>query len=119
MSDLTELQREILLTARDYPRATQSEIAERCDCSPSYVSNVLNRFDSVDAFHAEIDGLAGVDPMAADFDFNQQPAWMEGVEPAADQEEFDQAVADGLNILGQSLKRGFKGLKVLIRKFRN
>ena len=118
MSDMTELQREIILTARDYPRATQKEIADRCDCSASYVSNVLNRYDSVDAFHAELNGMAGIEPLQPAVDM-QQPVWLEKTEPVVDDEEFDKAVAEGLTILGQSLKKGYKGMKTLIRKFRS
>ena len=118
MSDMTELQRDILLTARDHPRATQKEIAEMCDCSSSYVSNVLNRYDSVDAFHADLNTMTGIEPIQPAQDM-RPPVWLEESEPIVDDEEFDEAVEEGMMILGQSLKRGYKGLKTLIRKVSN
>ncbi|APW97206.1 winged helix-turn-helix domain-containing protein [Halobiforma lacisalsi AJ5] len=51
----TELQRDILLTWYENPDATQKEIAEACDCSASYVSDVTNRFDDYDHMEAMID----------------------------------------------------------------
>jgi len=51
----TELQREILLTWYDNPNATNKEIAELCDCSASYVSNVKNRFDDYTEFEIMMD----------------------------------------------------------------
>lgn len=53
--DETELQREILRTWRSHPDATNREIADACDCSPSYVSQVKNRFDSYGEFDATTD----------------------------------------------------------------
>ncbi|SDF00848.1 hypothetical protein SAMN04488067_101416 [Halorubrum xinjiangense] len=51
----TDLQREILLTWRENPNATNQEIADACDCSASYVSQVKNRFDGYDEFDAMMD----------------------------------------------------------------
>ena|GEM_PF-372065 len=55
MSEKTDLQREILLAWHENPEATNAEIAEACDCSASYVSQVTNRFDDYDAFQAALD----------------------------------------------------------------
>jgi len=44
----TDLQRRILLTWYENPNATNSEIADICDCSASYVSQIKNRFDGYD-----------------------------------------------------------------------
>ena len=41
----TDLQRRIVTTWYENPNATNKEIAEACDCSASYVSQVKNRFD--------------------------------------------------------------------------
>lgn len=117
--DMTELQRQILITARNNPRATQSEIADLCDCSSSYVSNVLSRYDSVDAFAADLRGIQQAEPLQAATDFSEPPVWMEDVEPMYDQEEFDEAMEEGMQAIGQALKRGWKGLKVLIQKIRS
>ena len=54
-SDKTELQRDILLTWHDNPGATNKEIAEACDCSASYVSQVKNRFDGYNEMEAMFD----------------------------------------------------------------
>lgn len=51
----TELQRDILLTWYDNPNATNNEIAEACDCSASYVSDVKNRFDGYTEMEAMFD----------------------------------------------------------------
>ncbi|MXR42508.1 MarR family transcriptional regulator [Halobaculum sp. WSA2] len=51
----TDLQREILLTWHEHPNATNAEIAEACDCSASYVSQVKNRFDGYDEMEAMFD----------------------------------------------------------------
>lgn len=51
----TELQRDILLTWYDNPSATNKEIAEACDCSASYVSQVKNRFDGYNEMEAMFD----------------------------------------------------------------
>ncbi|WP_256296402.1 hypothetical protein [Haloarchaeobius salinus] len=53
--DKTALQREILLTWHRNPNATNKEIAEACDCSASYVSQVKNRFDDYNEFEAMMD----------------------------------------------------------------
>jgi hypothetical protein len=55
MSEKTELQREILLTWYNNPNATNKEIAEVCDCSASYVSEIKNRFNNYDQFEAMMD----------------------------------------------------------------
>jgi len=55
MSEKTELQRDILLTWYENPRATNREIADACDCSASYVSQVKNRFDDYDHMEAMMD----------------------------------------------------------------
>ncbi|WP_324663268.1 hypothetical protein [Haloarcula sediminis] len=41
----TDLQRDIVLTWYENPNATNKEIADACDCSSSYVSQIKNRFD--------------------------------------------------------------------------
>ncbi|MFC6865013.1 winged helix-turn-helix domain-containing protein [Halomicroarcula sp. GCM10025817] len=115
---MTDLQRDILITARNNPRASQKQIADMCGCSSSYVSNVLNRYDSVDAFNAEMESMAGIEPMQPALDM-RPPAWLEQSEPIANDEELDQAVEEGMMILGQSLKKGYKGLKTLVRKISN
>lgn len=51
----TELQRNILLTWYENPGSTNKEIAEACDCSASYVSNVKNRFDNYNSMEAMMD----------------------------------------------------------------
>lgn len=51
----TDLQRDILLTWYDHPGATNKEIAEACDCSASYVSQIKNRFDDYNQFEAMMD----------------------------------------------------------------
>ena len=55
MSGKTDLQREILLTWYNNPDITNKEIAEACDCSASYVSQIKNRFDDYDEFEAMMD----------------------------------------------------------------
>ncbi|WP_435177930.1 winged helix-turn-helix transcriptional regulator [Halorussus sp. AFM4] len=108
MGEKTELQRDILITAYHNPRLNQSEIADRVGCSSSYVSTVLNRFDNVDAMHAEIeqlnqdlgfDNTAGLD---GGWNFDDNPDWHQG-------EDFD---AD----LDQAIRDGVEGLKVLSKK---
>lgn len=59
MSERTELQREILVTAYDHPELSQVEVANHVGCSASYVSNVLNDYDSHDAMEARIEQLGG------------------------------------------------------------
>ena len=54
-SSKTDLQRDILLTWRENPNGTNQEIADACDCSASYVSQVKNRFDNYDEFDAMMD----------------------------------------------------------------
>lgn len=51
----TDLQREILLTWYNNPHATNKEIADICDCSASYVSNVKKRFNDYNEFEAMMD----------------------------------------------------------------
>jgi DNA-directed RNA polymerase sigma subunit (sigma70/sigma32) len=51
----TELQRDILLTWYENPSLTNKEIAEACDCSASYVSDVKNRFDDYNSMEARMD----------------------------------------------------------------
>ncbi|WP_117591769.1 winged helix-turn-helix domain-containing protein [Haloprofundus halophilus] len=117
MARKTELQRKILITAYNNPRLSQTKIADRVDCSPSYVSNILNRFDSVDAMHAEIEQLnhdLGFDPYADldnDWTFNQAPNWSNGEDFDAD---LDQAIRDGV----EGLKVLSKKTKSLVNKFR-
>jgi len=41
----TDLQRDIVLTWYENPNATNKEIADACDCSSSYVSQIKSRFD--------------------------------------------------------------------------
>ena len=55
MSGKTDLQREILLTWYNNPNTTNKEIAEACDCSASYISQIKNRFDDYDEFEAMMD----------------------------------------------------------------
>lgn len=57
MAGKTELQRRILITAYDNPRMSQAEISRHVGCSSSYVSTVLNRYDSLDAINARIEEL--------------------------------------------------------------
>jgi hypothetical protein len=54
-SSKTDLQRDILLTWWENPNATNKEIADACDCSASYVSQVKNRFDDYNEFEAMMD----------------------------------------------------------------
>ena len=51
----TELQRDILLTWYNNPNATNKEIADMCDCSASYVSDIKNRFDNYNSMEAMMD----------------------------------------------------------------
>ena len=51
----TDLQRDILLTWWENPNATNQEIADACDCSASYVSQIKNRFDNYNEFDAMMD----------------------------------------------------------------
>ena len=51
----TDLQRDILLTWWENPNATNQEIADACDCSASYVSQIKNRFDDYNEFDAMMD----------------------------------------------------------------
>jgi hypothetical protein len=55
MSEKTELQRDILLAWYNNPDATNAEIANMCDCSASYVSQVTNRFDDYNQMEAMMD----------------------------------------------------------------
>lgn len=54
-SGKTDLQRDILITWYENPNATNKEIAESCDCSASYVSEVKNRFDDYGEMEAMFD----------------------------------------------------------------
>ncbi|QUO47624.1 MULTISPECIES: hypothetical protein [Halorubrum] len=54
-SSKTDLQRDILLTWWENPNATNQEIADACDCSASYVSQIKNRFDNYNEFDAMMD----------------------------------------------------------------
>jgi hypothetical protein len=54
-SGKTDLQRDILVTWYENPNATNKEIAEACDCSASYVSDVKNRFDNYGEMEAMFD----------------------------------------------------------------
>nr|WP_241659158.1 MarR family transcriptional regulator [Halorubrum salsamenti] len=51
----TGLQRDILLTWWENPNATNQEIADACDCSASYVSQIKNRFDDYNELDAMMD----------------------------------------------------------------
>lgn len=55
MNEKTELQRDILIEWYHDEDATNEEIAERLDCSPSYVSEVKNKFEDYDEFQATLD----------------------------------------------------------------
>lgn len=70
-NEKTELQREILLTWYENPTATNQEIADACDCSGSYVSQIKNRFDDynemeymMDSQDAEMERMFGDDIFA-------------------------------------------------------
>ena len=82
MSDKTELQRDILVTAYRNPNATQKQIADVCNCSASYVSNVLGKHDQWDAMDAEIEQMN--QQLGYDLDRGlsqapaQEPAWSDG-----------------------------------------
>jgi len=118
MAEKTELQREILITAYNNRQLSQAEIADRVGCSASYVSNVLNRFDSVDAMHAEIEQLnhdLGFDAnsgLDSTWGFDEQPDWHQGEDFDAD---LDQAIRDGV----EGLKVLSKKTKTLIDKLRS
>lgn len=56
MSNKTKLQRDILVAKARNPRATNKQIANRVNCSPSYVSQTLNRYNSYSEFEALFDG---------------------------------------------------------------
>ena len=83
IADLTDLQREILVTAYRNPRASQSEIAKRCDCSASYVSNVLNRYDEFDALQADV---AEFETSLSQPSFSGDPVWMDGPSAGSESE---------------------------------
>ncbi|MFB6198032.1 MAG: hypothetical protein ABEI52_07170, partial [Halobacteriaceae archaeon] len=55
MTEKTDLQRDILIEWYNDKDATNEEIAERLDCSPSYVSEVKNKFEDYDEFQATLD----------------------------------------------------------------
>lgn len=84
MDGKTKLQRQILITACDHPGISQSEIATRVGCSPSYVSTVLQRYDGQDAMAARIEQLnvdLGFSPEDASqtLDDLENPATGEGI----------------------------------------
>ncbi|OLZ39085.1 hypothetical protein A6E15_19165 [Natrinema saccharevitans] len=54
-SEKTDLQRDILVTWYQNPDATNQEIADACNCSASYVSQITNRFDDYSHMEAMID----------------------------------------------------------------
>ena len=54
-SSKTDLQQDILLTWWENPNATNQEIADACNCSASYVSQIKNRFDDYNEFDAMMD----------------------------------------------------------------
>jgi hypothetical protein len=65
MSELTDLQREILEAKRANPTATPDEIAADVDCSETYAREVLNEYDTsvLSETTAEDDGSSsGVHP---------------------------------------------------------
>lgn len=112
MGEKTDLQREILITAHNNPHLKQTEIADRVGCSSSYVSDVLNRFNSIDAMQAEIEQLnhdLGLDPAAgldnSNWGVDTNPNWHQG-------EEFDAN-------LDEVIRDGVEGLKVLSKKTKN
>lgn len=49
----TELKRDILLELQNNPNATNKQIANAVDCSPSYVSTVRNQYDN----YSDVDAL--------------------------------------------------------------
>ena len=51
----TNLQREIVTAWYENPNATNKEIADACDCSASYVSQIRNRFEDYDEMECMID----------------------------------------------------------------
>lgn len=108
MGEKTKLQREILICAYNNPQLNQSEIAKKVGCSSSYVSQVLGRFDSIDAMNAEIEQLnyeMGLDPYAglnSDWGIESNPDWYQG-------EDFDAN-------LDEAIREGIEGLKVLSKK---
>lgn len=73
----TELQRDILLTWYENPDATNKGIADICDCSASYVSEVKNRFDGYNEFEAMMDRQdKEMERMFGDDIFPAEPAAM-------------------------------------------
>lgn len=119
MSDKTELQRAILITAYNYPDATQAEIADACDCSSSYVSQVLREYDSQDAMEARIEEMnqaLGFDQSAGFGAGWENDIGMRGVdfEPEPLDIPEDQQVD-----LAEVINDGIQGLKVLSKKIRS
>ena len=118
MGQKTELQRKILITALNNPNLNQSEIAQRMDCSSSYVSSVLSRFNSVDAMNAEVEqlnhdlGLNSQAGLGGGWGFDANPDWNNGGDFDAD---LDEAVREGV----EGFKVLSKKTKGLIDKFRN
>lgn len=81
-SSKTDLQRDILLTWREHPNATNQEIADACDCSTSYVSQIKNRFDNYNEFDAMMDRQdAELEQMFGDDIFGNNGAAPTAVEP--------------------------------------
>lgn len=87
----TDLQRRILLTWYDNPGATRKEIADACDCSASYVSQVLNRFDNYDEFAAMMDRQdAQLERMFGDDVFARSPNVNTAIEGPGLAETYDE-----------------------------
>jgi hypothetical protein len=55
MTEKTALQRDILIEWYHNPEATNAEIADAVDCSPSYVAEVKDQFEDYDEFQATLD----------------------------------------------------------------
>lgn len=114
MSEKTELQRAILITAYQNPDATQAEIADACGCSRSYVSEVLRRYDGQDAMEAQIEewnrslgfdstaGLGGSWDQSLGDGFDSRP--VQGSQPVTESD------AD----LAAAIEEGIHGLTVLL-----
>lgn len=74
-TEKTHLQREILLTWYENPNATNKEIADACNCSASYVSEITNRFDDYSQMEAMIDRQdREMERMFGDDIFQEMPA---------------------------------------------
>ena len=108
-SGKTELQRDILLTWYENPNSTNKEIAEACDCSSSYVSNVKNRFDNYNEFEAMMDRqdeqmerMFGDDIFLGGANSFNQPTNQKGIA-----EQFDEIPNNAVGLI-------FKGMILLI-----